>query len=40
MSKKSKENDDLKGTLYMTFGVGIVIVIVWAYCFSLFIDRM
>ncbi|MEK4424825.1 hypothetical protein [Solibacillus sp. FSL K6-1523] len=40
MSKQKKENDNLKGTLYMTFGVGAIIIILWVYCFDLFMGRM
>ena len=39
MAKNKQTDDNLKGTLYMVFGVGIVIIGVWAYCFSLFTDR-
>lgn len=37
-NKKSQE-ESLSGTLIATFGVGIVIILVWASCFSLFMDR-
>lgn len=40
MAKRKKAEDNLKGTLYMTFAVGIIIILVWAYCFSLFMDRI
>lgn len=39
MAKKKKAEEDLKGTLYMTFAVGGIIIFIWAYCFNLFIDR-
>lgn len=40
MAKKNDlQNENLKGTLYMVFGVGAVIVIVWAYAFSQFTGR-
>ena len=34
-----KKDEHLIGTLYATFGIGLVIIIVWAYCFGLFTDR-
>jgi hypothetical protein len=40
MGKQKKKEQNLKGTLYMTFALGFIIIIVWAYCFSLFTDRM
>ncbi|WP_332648940.1 hypothetical protein [Lysinibacillus sp. 54212] len=39
MANKKKSDEELKGTLYATFAVGIVIILIWAYCFSLFTDR-
>lgn len=36
---KHSENNNLKGTLYMVFGLGVIIIGVWAYCFSLFTER-
>ncbi len=39
MANQKKSDDNLKGTLYATFGIGIVIIVVWALCFNLFIDR-
>ncbi|WP_255502514.1 hypothetical protein [Lysinibacillus sp. SGAir0095] len=36
---KKTSDDNLKGTLYATFGIGIIIIVVWAICFNLFIDR-
>ncbi|MGN7115242.1 hypothetical protein [Lysinibacillus odysseyi] len=39
MAHKKKAADNLKGTLYMTFAVGFVIIIIWAFCFGLFTDR-
>ncbi|WP_268870973.1 hypothetical protein [Ureibacillus manganicus] len=32
-------DDNLKGTLYAVFGLGFFIIIVWALCFNLFMDR-
>ena len=37
---KKKADENLKGTLYMTFAIGGVIILLWVYCFSLFIGRM
>ncbi|MEO4052929.1 hypothetical protein [Solibacillus sp. CAU 1738] len=39
MAKKKKAEEDLKGTLIMTFAVGGIIILIWSYCFSLFMDR-
>lgn len=39
MAKKKQSEENLKGTLYMVFGLGVVIIAVWAYAFSLFIGR-
>ncbi len=39
MANKKKAEDNLKGTLYMTFAVGFIIILVWIYCFGLFTDR-
>ena len=39
MAKNKHGEENLKGTLYMVFAVGFVIIGVWAYCFSLFADR-
>ena len=39
MAKNQKE-DNLVGTLYATFGVGIVMIIIWVSCFMIFTDRM
>ena len=39
MAKNKHGGENLKGTLYMVFAVGLVIIGVWAYCFSLFINR-
>lgn len=39
MAKKKHAEENLKGTLYMVFTVGFIIIAVWAYCFSLFTDR-
>lgn len=39
MAKNKKAEENLKGTLYLTFAVGAAIILVWAYCFSLFMDR-
>lgn len=38
MANKKKE-DNLIGTLYASLGVGLVIILVWAYAFGLFTDR-
>lgn len=38
MANKKKE-DNLIGTLYATFGVGLVIILIWGYAFGLFADR-
>ena len=40
MRKHKKKEENLKGTLYMTFALGLVIIFIWSYCFSLFADRM
>jgi hypothetical protein len=40
MSKQKKTDENLKGTLYMTFTLGAIIIAVWAYCFNIFIGRM
>ncbi|EON72474.1 hypothetical protein ACMGD3_11465 [Lysinibacillus sphaericus] len=39
MANKKKSEDNLKGSLYAVFGVGIIIILLWVYCFNLFIDR-
>lgn len=39
MANKKKADDNLTGTLLMTFAVGLVIIIIWAYCFGLFAGR-
>ena len=39
MAKNKHGEENLKGTLYMVFAVGFVIIGVWAYCFSLFAGR-
>ena len=39
MANKKKAEDNLTGTLLMTFAVGLVIILVWGYCFSLFAGR-
>ncbi|MEG0260558.1 MAG: hypothetical protein RR595_04175 [Lysinibacillus sp.] len=39
MSNNKKENDDLKGTFYAVMGLGVLIIVVWIYCFNLFMDR-
>ena len=39
MAKNKHGEENLKGTLYMVFAVGFVIIGVWAYCFSLFANR-
>ena len=40
MGKQKKKDDNLKGTLYMTFALGIMLIIIWASCYSLFAGRM
>jgi len=37
--KKSSSEENLKGTLLATFGVGLIIIIVWVLAFSTYIDR-
>ncbi len=39
MAKNKHGEENLKGTLYMVFAVGFVIIGVWAYAFSLFMNR-
>ena len=39
MANKKKAEDNLTGTLLMTFAVGLVIILVWGYCFGLFTGR-
>lgn len=39
MANKKKAEDNLTGTLLLTFGVGLVIIFVWGYCFGLFTGR-
>ncbi|WP_342559032.1 hypothetical protein [Metasolibacillus sp. FSL K6-0083] len=39
MAKKKKAEENLKGTLVMTLTLGGIIILIWAYCFSLFMDR-
>lgn len=39
MANKKATEENLKGTLYLVSIVGIIIVAVWATCFSLFLDR-
>jgi len=39
MANKKKSDENLKGSLYAVFGVGIVIILLWVYCFDLFIGR-
>lgn len=39
MANKKKADDNLTGTLLMTFAVGFIIILVWGYCFGLFSDR-
>ena len=39
MAKQKKGEENLKGTLYLVFTLGAVIIGIWAYCFSLFMDR-
>ena len=40
MSRKKAQESNLKGTLYMTFAIGAIIIAVWAACFSIFMGRM
>lgn len=38
--KDTHESDEnLKGTLYLSMAVGVIIVGTWAACFALFMDR-
>ncbi|GEL04939.1 cytochrome c oxidase subunit 2A [Rummeliibacillus sp. G93] len=37
--KKHEEEENLKGTLYLVFALGAFIVITWAACFGLFLER-
>jgi hypothetical protein len=37
--KDDSQHDQLKGTLYLVFGVGAIIIFVWAYAFSQFTGR-
>jgi len=39
MANKNESEENLKGTLYLVTGVGIVIIAFWATCFGLFVDR-
>jgi hypothetical protein len=39
MANKKKPDENLKGSLYAVFGVGIIIILLWVYCFNLFIER-
>lgn len=39
MSKNKESNENLKGTLYLCLALGVIIVGVWAACFTLFMDR-
>jgi hypothetical protein len=39
MANKNGADENLKGTLYLVTGLGIIIVAVWAACFGLFLDR-
>lgn len=39
MAGKKKSEVNLKGSLYAVFGVGIIIIFIWIYCFNLFMDR-
>ncbi len=38
-NNKKKSDENLKGSLYAVFGVGIIIILLWVYCFDLFIGR-
>lgn len=37
--KKPSSEENLKGTLLATFGVGLVIIIVWVLAFDLYTGR-
>ncbi|MGM9944048.1 MAG: hypothetical protein ACI33M_03845 [Lysinibacillus sp.] len=39
MANKKKAEDNLTGTLLLTFAVGLVIILIWSYCFGLFTER-
>lgn len=39
MSKKNDSNENLKGTFYLSMSIGVVIIVVWAVCFYIFMDR-
>ncbi|WP_258517060.1 hypothetical protein [Ureibacillus sinduriensis] len=39
MANKKTSDNNLKGTLLATFGIGIIIIVIWAICFNLFIER-
>lgn len=39
MSKKNEPEENLKGTFYLSMSLGVIIVAVWAACFSIFIGR-
>ncbi|WP_268766642.1 hypothetical protein [Lysinibacillus macroides] len=39
MANKKKSDENLKGSLYAVFGIGIIIILLWVYCFDLFIGR-
>ncbi|MDM5247488.1 MULTISPECIES: hypothetical protein [unclassified Lysinibacillus] len=39
MANNKKPDENLKGSLYAVFGVGIIIIVLWVFCFNLFIER-
>lgn len=38
-TKKDRENQQLKGTFYLSMSVGIVIVVIWFVCFAIYMNR-
>ena len=39
MANKKKSDENLKGSLYAVMGVGVIVILIWVYCFNLFMDR-
>ncbi|MFJ7952752.1 hypothetical protein ACIQZG_14605 [Lysinibacillus sp. NPDC096418] len=39
MANKKKSEENLKGSLYAVMGVGVIVILVWAFCFNLFMER-
>lgn len=39
MANKKMGEENLKGTLWAVIGVLAVIIVMWAACFNLFLDR-